>query len=151
MHQRPVARVVRGRALTAGRARDADRDAELAALCAACGACCDGTLFGRVSLGSSEDDRAARRRLALAPDASSFNQPCPAHSTQGCTFYGDRPRGCRSYECLLYRAHREHGGDLDARISVVRRVAELVATGENATATEREELMSLIAFVERAR
>jgi uncharacterized protein len=74
-------------------------------LCAACGLCCDGTLYGRVTVDAVEAARIERRRLPMLVVAGErvLPQPCPAYEPGGCTVYDDRPRSCVRYECLLYR------------------------------------------------
>lgn len=78
----------------------------LEALCSACGLCCDGTLFTHVSLTADEAERLAAKvevrprtdgKLALA-------QPCRALQGRSCAVYADRPQGCRTYVCSVYRA-----------------------------------------------
>lgn len=78
----------------------------LEALCRACGLCCDGTLFTHVSLAPDEAERLAGSvevrprkdaKLALA-------QPCLALAGRCCAVYAERPAGCRTYVCSVYRA-----------------------------------------------
>ncbi len=105
-------------------------------LCLACGLCCDGTLFGHVRLGGSDD---AKRLKALdlpllvsrtRPPVIRFRQPCAALcSDLRCRVYADRPAQCRAFECRVYQAVRD--GQLDvtaarARVKRARRRADKV-------------------------
>lgn len=67
-------------------------------LCAACGMCCDGTLFHGMRL---QVDDAPRRLAALGLKAKRglIAQPCPAHQGECCTIYADRPVRCREFSC----------------------------------------------------
>jgi hypothetical protein len=109
-------------------------DEELATLCQSCGMCCDGSLFGRVDLEPDEVDVARKRRLNLVPSGRAFEQPCSALVTiEGalrCSIYEERPRACRRFVCHLYDQHKREGGPIEARLAVVRRVRQLVATLE---------------------
>jgi uncharacterized protein len=104
-------------------------DDELAALCQACGLCCDGTLFGRVGLEADEIEPARRNRLHVIESGTSFEQPCAALSVgerRLCSAYETRPRACARFVCRLYERHRTEGGSLEPRLSAVRRVRELM-------------------------
>lgn len=97
----------------------------LHALCLACGACCDGTLFTHAELDDDERDR-VRTRLRLLPttntDRAAFSQPCAAHSSQGCGLYVERPRVCCRYRCDLYKACESGASQIDAAVALVRRI-----------------------------
>lgn len=94
----------------------ADVEADVEALCLACGLCCDGTLFTHVAL--ADDERArlhARVRLRSLQDGRVvLDQPCAALRERRCAAYRDRPQGCRDYECLLVKARRENEASLAA-------------------------------------
>jgi Fe-S-cluster containining protein len=110
-------------------------NAELATLCQSCGLCCDGSLFGRVSLGPEEIAPARRNRLHVLRDGKGFEQPCAALSVREapdgargvCRIYDERPLSCRKFECRLYDRHRREGGPLEPRLAAVQRVRQLVA------------------------
>ena len=79
-------------------------------LCLACGLCCDGTLFDNVQL-EPGDDAKKLKTLGL-PVAFSrgrnpvarFPQPCAALcADRTCRLYADRPKQCRTYECMVYK------------------------------------------------
>ena len=79
-------------------------------LCLACGLCCDGTLFDNVRL-EPGDDAARLKALGLPVKVSRgrepvarFPQPCAALcADRTCRVYADRPRQCRTYECMVYQ------------------------------------------------
>jgi hypothetical protein len=87
---------------------------ELETLCRSCGLCCDGSLFGRVTLQADEV------HLPV------LEQPCAAHSSSACSIYAERPRACRAFTCRLYERHRREGGPLETRLEAVRRVRALL-------------------------
>jgi Fe-S-cluster containining protein len=106
------------------------RDVHLAALCQSCGMCCDGSLFGRARLTSSEVDLARRLHLPVVANGRSFALPCPALVTRGadrqCEVYADRPEACRQFVCALYARHERTGRSLDEGLAVVRRAKALL-------------------------
>ena len=108
--------------------------ADLAMLCRSCGLCCDGSLFGRVTLATEEVVPARERHLPVIADGRAFEQPCTglasvddAAERRVCSVYRDRPRACRGFVCRLYERHRREGGPLEPRIATVRRVRQLIA------------------------
>jgi hypothetical protein len=111
-------------------------DVGLGALCQACGLCCDGSLFGRARLASTEVASARRLRLPVVASETAFALPCPALATRGesrhCTVYEDRPEACRQFVCELH-ARREEGrvSQADA-LAVVRRARALLASLDGA-------------------
>lgn len=77
-------------------------------LCLACGLCCDGTLYVYVPI----DPQEPRHGLDSVPIQTEerngkyrFNQPCPAHSGQGCKIYAARPVTCQNYRCELIKQY----------------------------------------------
>jgi Fe-S-cluster containining protein len=103
---------------------------ELGALCRSCGLCCDGSLFGRVTLEPEEFHGARKKHLRVLQRGHAFEQPCSALSTLddhcACSVYSDRPRSCRAFTCRLYDQHRREGGPLEARLEAVRLVRALL-------------------------
>lgn len=83
----------------------------MADLCASCGLCCDGSLFGYVTVSLSEMEALVARDVAVGsrPDGDGYrlSQRCPALEGTLCRAYEVRPSGCRAYECQLYAAHRD--------------------------------------------
>lgn len=73
------------------------------ALCTACGACCNGTLFDEVPL--AHDEIALGKRLSLpimaCGDEAAMALPCPRLEVATCTIYADRPSTCRTFRCGL--------------------------------------------------
>jgi hypothetical protein len=92
-------------------------------LCASCGLCCNGALFGEVPILAGE--AAAMRRLGLElthrDDSEWFAQPCAMLCGTRCSIYDSRPRTCRSYRCRVLAA-RDRGelGEADARATIDR-------------------------------
>lgn len=115
-------------------------EAELETLCRSCGLCCDGSLYGCVTLEPEELARARKNHLPVLPRRNAFEQPCPALSTLGahraCSIYSDRPRSCRNFTCRLYDRQRRDGGPLEARLESVRRVRALLLFVEATTDEE---------------
>ena len=88
-------------------------------LCLQCGLCCNGVIFADVQL--MPDDNPARLKslgLPVAPGSKSreqklkFPQPCVAFDGCRCRIYGDHPKYCREFECLLLQS--VNAGDVDA-------------------------------------
>ncbi len=73
------------------------------ALCTACGACCNGTLFDEVPLAAEEVELGVRLRLPIVPsgEEAAMALPCPRLEVATCTVYPDRPSTCRTYKCGL--------------------------------------------------
>lgn len=71
-------------------------------LCAACGMCCDGTMFQIVRM-QPGDTPAALSRLGLkirCRDREYYmEQPCTALHDNSCTVYAQRPTRCRLFNC----------------------------------------------------
>src|SRR5580658_3789285 len=112
------------------------RDLELTALCQSCGLCCDGSLFGRVRLESSEVESARRHRLLVVANGKSFEEPCTAlvkrDTDHHCSIYAERPESCRRFVCELYAGQVREPASLDERMALVRRAKALLAFLESA-------------------
>ncbi len=102
---------------------------EGAALCRACGLCCDGTLFTRVPLGVHEAAAPGLDVRVTEGGGRYVPQRCAALNEGGCTVYASRPRACAQFECLLFGALREGEVSLAEALQVVRGARE-VAPGE---------------------
>jgi Fe-S-cluster containining protein len=118
---------------------------ELTTLCQSCGLCCDGSLFGRVSLAPEEVAAARQRHLPVLANGRALEQPCTALASldgadrrRVCSVYPDRPRACRDFACRLHEKHRREGGPLGPRIATARRVRELIADLEASGPTPAE-------------
>lgn len=73
-----------------------------ARLCAACGMCCNGVLFHTVRIlpEDSVGELSARGlKLKRKRKERWLLQPCPAHESNGCSIYAQRPQRCRRFEC----------------------------------------------------
>ena len=71
-------------------------------LCAACGMCCDGTIFHHVWLQPADSAKALAAlglKLKRKRKGDRILQPCPAHRNGQCSIYDDRPERCRLFEC----------------------------------------------------
>ena len=82
-------------------------------LCLSCGLCCDGTLFGKVTV--KPDDilpplEAAGIQIQRKETKKSFKQPCVAYQKSCCQVYAERPTNCRKYRCELLKKYE--GGDV---------------------------------------
>lgn len=101
------------------------------ALCTACGACCNGTLFDEVPLERAEIALGARLRLPIvaAGDDACMALPCPRLEIATCTVYLERPSTCRTYKCGLLE-DLESGEVLPAeahrRVEALRAAADAV-------------------------
>lgn len=75
-------------------------------LCKACGLCCDGTIFGTVSIGKADEidglEKVGAQFVTTSKDRY-FELPCPAHQNGICKIYIGRPSACRKYECKLLK------------------------------------------------
>lgn len=109
---------------------------DLAALCRACGMCCDGSLFGRVPLAPAEVEVARRHRLRVVASGAAMDQPCAAHGAGGCAVYAERPRACQAFACRLYERHAREGGPLGPRLEAVARARELLTLLGSSTDAE---------------
>jgi Fe-S-cluster containining protein len=108
---------------------------DLEALCQSCGLCCDGSLFGRVTLQPEEVVVAKKSRLRVISTGKGFEQPCSAlvRTTPGagehvaCSIYDERPLACRRFVCRLHDRFRREGGPIEPRLAAVFRVRQLLA------------------------
>ena len=78
------------------------------ALCQACGLCCQGQLYNRVSLRPEEVALVKTWPVEMVTrgDEVSFAQPCGCFQAMHCTVYSQRPRTCVEYSCQLLRRLR---------------------------------------------
>src|SRR5258706_1168670 len=101
-------------------------------LCTQCGLCCDGSLFADVELsGAHEALRLEIRGLEIEDgdekEPALLVQPCAALKRKKCSIYPNRPKCCRTFECLLLKRAR-HG-----EISVVdarQKISEALTEGK---------------------
>ena len=94
----------------------------LSTLCLHCGMCCDGTLFTHVSLQPGEVATLQRRGVPVgqrADGSPALVQHCAALEGRTCTAYGERPAGCRRYQCQLFSALAEKEVSLEEALAVV--------------------------------
>ena len=117
----------------------------LEVLCQSCGLCCDGSLFARVPLNTSE--QVPEVKLAVVTNGFGGRhvpQRCAALEGTVCQVYAERPLACRRYECLLFAALR--GGEVslvDAQEVVQRAQAIVVAArADSSRRVERDEFLS---------
>lgn len=104
--------------------------------------CCDGTLFGRASLGPGEAAPARANGLRVVSNETSFEQPCTALDTVSgaCRIYDVRPAACRRFECRLLK----RGAPLDESVAIVRRARALLARVDSPDGEEAAELVRLM-------
>lgn len=114
-------------------------------LCTGCGMCCDGTLFGRVTV--YPDDFATLVKYGMPPqprgDGFAYDQPCPRLTGTVCGIYAERFVTCRRFRCALLRkldAGAVGVAEAQARIAAARtHIETLVHTGRTGAA-RRERL-----------
>jgi Fe-S-cluster containining protein len=128
-------------------------DGDAARLCASCGICCDGSLFGRVDLETDAIETARKKKLRVVAGGRAFEQPCSAHAgahgaERACAIYDERPRACRKFVCRLLARHEREGGALEPRLLAVRRTRELLAEVQ---AMSPEQARKSAAFAELTR
>lgn len=96
-------------------------------LCIDCAMCCDGTLFGHLTLAEGEAREFGSKVSTYVEDGQTrVRLGCPHLAGNGaCGIYGQRPGVCRGYRCRLLK--RVDRGDMDeARAaSIVQRAKEL--------------------------
>lgn len=95
-----------------------------AGLCANCGLCCDGSLFGTVEIVEEDADRMHDLGVVLTPcedDNYDFDQPCPMLKGTRCTIYAQRPETCSDFRCTTLR-------ELDAGEIALDQAQDRVAT-----------------------
>lgn len=75
-------------------------------LCAACGACCDGSVFKSLPIGPGDAIPNSDGLVSLHAKAHAtlFKLPCPSRRDGGCNIYGTRPKVCRDFECSGLKA-----------------------------------------------
>ncbi len=101
------------------------------ALCTACGACCNGTLFDEVPLEREEIALGPRLRLPIVPagDDACMALPCARLDEATCTIYLERPSTCRTYRCGLLEDLERRTVDEDEahrRVVALRAAADAV-------------------------
>ena len=91
-------------------ARTKSSEAVIEELCPTCGLCCNGVIFANLAL-QPGDDSARLRSLGVpisnspsALRAPHLTQPCAAFDGCRCRVYGDRPKYCRQFECVLLKS-----------------------------------------------
>ena len=87
-------------------ASSVERAKQSAALCQACGLCCDGTLFSYVALRPFDLPKVEGKPLRIEKNKKGeprMLQPCSALQGTKCSIYHDRPRLCQTYLCKLTR------------------------------------------------
>ncbi len=91
--------------------------------------CCNGVIFADVQL-QAGDNAAELKALGLRfePDGGGapgkFCQPCAAYDGARCRFYGQRPRYCREFECLLLKKFRASRTSAAAALRQIRKAKE---------------------------
>lgn len=96
-------------------------------LCCGCALCCDGALFDRVPLAVGEQVPLPVARLPTG--ARHLTQPCVGLKGRVCSCYGERPRTCRGFKCLLLTALEGGEVSLADALEVVARARTEPAEG----------------------
>jgi Fe-S-cluster containining protein len=99
-------------------------------LCLRCGLCCDGTLFGNITIDEGERDEVSSFGLDVGQDDRGVlvvAQPCAAFVDGCCSLYGvGRPRTCGTYNCWLVHDYQEGTRDIVDALVVVGLVRSVV-------------------------
>lgn len=101
-------------------------------LCAACGMCCDGTMFQIVRMQPGEVPASLGKlglKIRCRDGEYYMEQPCSALKEKRCTIYGKRPVRCRLFNCQqLDRVERGETSEHAAMAMIVetRALAERV-------------------------
>ncbi|MBK8092022.1 MAG: alcohol dehydrogenase catalytic domain-containing protein [Verrucomicrobiaceae bacterium] len=124
-------------------------------LCAACGMCCDGTLFQIVRMQPS--DRPGRlmelgARIRRKNGESFMEQPCAALRQGGCSIYSERPVRCRAFRCEQLRRLELHARTEAECLSSIRSARALVerVKGLLEECGQRDDGSALVEQYERA-
>lgn len=100
-----------------------DSTAAASRLCAACGMCCDGTMFQIVRMQPGEvPAELGRLGLKIRCRSGEFfmEQPCSALREKRCTVYEQRPVRCRLFNCQqLGRVERGETTEAEAMARIV--------------------------------
>jgi Fe-S-cluster containining protein len=101
-------------------------------LCVKCGLCCNGVIFADVKL-QAHDSAQRLRELGLALTNSGrhelkFAQPCVAFENCRCRIYGERPRYCREFECILLKNVISGRVNYEAGLRMIQNAKEKVET-----------------------
>jgi hypothetical protein len=101
-----------------------------AALCLACGLCCQGTIYVHADLLPEEAARLRRRSLPVVPSPAGGERlalPASCHARGRCTIYEERPRICAEYRCDQLRGLEDGSIALDDALERVARAKALAA------------------------
>jgi len=98
-------------------------------LCLVCGLCCNGVIFADVQL-QSGDEAARVQSLGLRLKSGGrcqpkLVQPCEAYDGSRCRIYGDRPKYCAEFECLLLKSVKAGRTEPAAALRIIGRAREL--------------------------
>jgi hypothetical protein len=109
-------------------------------LCARCGLCCDGTLFGHGKLTPEEASSKEADGLTLFEEEGSaaFRQPCPHFRCSRCAIYETRFQTCRKFECALLKRVKLGQctiADAQGKIALAKRLRAKVAAEDPAAIT----------------
>jgi len=105
-------------------------------LCARCGLCCDGSLFGDAPLTSQELHDAPHLGLTTKTNDAGhtvLSIPCARFEHGCCGVYERRPRICRDYRCQLLPAYESGEWSLEECLDIVASLRALQRTIEELT------------------
>ena len=122
---------------------------DLSRICAACGLCCNGTIFGYVDLHDAEVALADKHRLPLVepiePGDARFRLPCPRFEEgAGCTIYEARPSACRRFVCPLLERARSGAATVSRSVEQVSRTRAITRRFEERDVEIRLLVLSLM-------
>ena len=97
-------------------------------LCTKCGLCCNGSFLADVEITRREALRLEAGGLEIEEEEGNalLVQPCAALKGKRCSIYANRPKCCRTFECLLLK--RVRGREISVAAALLR-VAEARESG----------------------
>lgn len=110
-------------------------------ICLSCGMCCNGVVFADVQVQAGDDPERLRElglafrrgkgglaRALVAGKGPKFRQPCAAYDGCRCRIYGERPRYCREFECVLLKRVKAGAVTPAAALRRIRKTRKQVET-----------------------
>ena len=91
-------------------------------MCLECGLCCDGTVFGYMTIQADEHEFVESLGLSTTRDGDRLfsPQPCPAFREGCCSLYTvGRPMACGAYECGLLWGLRNEQRSRDECVAII--------------------------------
>jgi Fe-S-cluster containining protein len=104
-----------------------EQDGSGSSVCRACGMCCDGTIFSRVTLREADEVMpllAAGFEIRDERGKWIFEQRCSVLDGTMCGVYERRPSACRAFSCKLLRSVEAHEATVSDALTVVSEIRE---------------------------